>query len=128
MKDHVQTIDEGKIVCLEHEMQVTHLKWNPHATFKGVMLKHLVTGVSTNGKLSCHLVRIQAGCEISEHVHADKLELHEVLSGNGKGILVNKEIPYLAGTCVIIPANEPHKVIAGDKDVYLLAKFTPALV
>ncbi len=128
MKDYVQAIDEGKVVSLEHEISVAHLKWNPHSTCQGVMLKHLITGASTNGKLSCHLVRIQAGCEISEHVHADKLELHEVLSGNGKGILVKKEIPYLAGTCVVIPANEPHKVIAGGEDVYLLAKFTPALV
>jgi quercetin dioxygenase-like cupin family protein len=128
MKEFVKAIDEGKIVCLEHEMNAAHLRWNAHPMYKGVMLKHLITGESTNSQLSCHLVKIQAGCEIGEHVHADKLELHEVLSGHGKGILVNKEILYLAGTSVIIPANEPHKVIAGEEDMYLLAKFTPALV
>ena len=128
MKEYMHAIDAGKIVYLEHETDAAQLDWNAHPTFQGVSLKHLVTGQATGGKLSCHLVRIQAGCEIGEHVHADKLELHEVLSGQGKGVLVKKEIPYLAGTAVVIPANEPHKVMAGDEDVYLLAKFTPALL
>ena len=128
MKEYVNAIEAGKIVCLENEMDATQLECNAHAKCKGVSLKHLVTDKSTGGKLSCHLVRIQAGCEISEHVHPDKLELHEILSGQGKGILVHKEIPYLAGTYVVISANAPHRVIAGEEDVYLLAKFTPALV
>jgi quercetin dioxygenase-like cupin family protein len=128
MKEHVKAIDEGKIVCFENEINAAHLTWNAHPKCKGVSLKHLITGKSTNGQLSCHLVRIEAGCEISEHVHADNLELHEILSGHGKGILVHKEIPYLAGTSVVIPANELHKVTAEEEDIYLLAKFTPALI
>lgn len=128
MKEHVSTIDHGRIVCLENEVDTAHLAWNAHPKCEGVFLKHLVTGEATHGQLSCHLVRIEAGCEISEHVHPDRLELHEVLSGQGTGTLREKEIPYLAGTSVVIPANEPHRILAGEEEVYLLAKFTPALV
>ena len=128
MKEHVSTIDHGRIVCLENEVDAAHLAWNAHPKCKGVSLKHLVTGEATQGQLSCHLVRIEAGCKISQHVHPTQLELHEVLSGQGTGMLREKEIPYLAGTSVVIPANEPHRVLAGEEDVYLLAKFTPALV
>ena len=128
MNDHVKAIDQGNIVYLENDIHAEHLPWNPHSTFKGVALKHLVTGESTGGKLSCHLVRIQAGCEISEHIHETQMELHEILSGDGKGILVEKEILYQPGTSVVIPANKPHKVMAGKSDLYLLAKFAPALV
>lgn len=128
MREFVTAINEGKIVGLEQEMNAADLRWNPHPKFRGVALKHLVTGESTNGQLSCHLVKIDAGCEIGEHVHVENLELHEILSGNGMAVLVDKEIPYRAGTSVVIPANKPHKVVAGQQDMYLLAKFTPALV
>jgi quercetin dioxygenase-like cupin family protein len=128
MQDYVKMMNAGKIVTLEQETPTAQLGWNAHPTFKGVSLKHLVTGQATEGKLSCHLVHIQAGCEIGTHVHAGKLELHEVLSGQGQGLLVEQTIPYLPGTVVVIPADQPHRVVAGDQDVYLLAKFTPALV
>ena len=117
-----------KIFGLEQEIDVSQLQWNPHPTCQGVALKHLVTGKLTDGRLSCHLVKIDAGCEISEHVHEGQLELHEVLSGQGTGNLLAQEIPYIAGTSVVIPANISHKVLAGEEPLYLLAKFTPALV
>lgn len=128
MKAHLEILEAAKIIGLSHETETAHLNWNPHPKCRGVALKHLLTGETTDGKLSCHLVRIQAGCEISEHIHAEQFELHEVVSGQGTGVLVDKEISYLPGTTVIIPANKPHKVIAGKEDVYLLAKFTPALL
>jgi quercetin dioxygenase-like cupin family protein len=128
MKESVNIIETGTIITLESNLNVSELPWNAHPKCQGVALKHVITGNMTGGQLSCHIVRVQAGCEISEHVHPDKLELHEVLIGHGHGILKNKEVPYQAGVSVIIPANEPHRVIAGTEDIYLLAKFTPALL
>ncbi len=128
MQDVIKSIDNGMIVESEQQATIAELPWNPHPTFGGVALKHLVKGDATGGKLSCHLVRVDAGCEIGNHVHAENLELHEVLSGNGKAVLNDKEIPYVMGTCVVIPENQPHTVMADDDDLYLLAKFTPALI
>lgn len=118
-----------KVFTLEREIDASQLQWNPHPTCKGVALKHLVTSEATEGQLSCHLVRIDPGCEISEHIHAEQLELHEVLSGHGTGGLFTQDIPYASGTSVVIPAKTPHKVCADGEDaLYLLAKFSPALV
>jgi len=124
----VKKVDEGKIVYLEKEVDAKDLVWNAHPTFKGVSLKHLVKGESTNGKFSCHLVKVESGCEIGEHIHADKWELHEIIGGIGKCILADKEIRYELGVSVVIPEGVKHKVVAGEEDLYLLAKFVPALV
>ncbi|MEW6618883.1 MAG: cupin domain-containing protein [bacterium] len=124
----VKKVEEGKIVYFEKEVNVKDLEWNAHSVFKGVSLKHLVKGESTNGKFSCHLVKVESGCQIGEHIHEDKWELHEIIGGKGKGILANKEIFYEVGVSVVIPEGKKHKVIAAEEDLYLLAKFVPALV
>ncbi len=102
--------------------------WIQHATCEGVFLKHLVKGENTEGKFSCHLVKILAGHEISTHIHADKWELHEVIAGSGNGFLENEEISYSSGNIIVIPQGLNHRVVAGKEDTYLLAKFIPALV
>lgn len=104
------------------------LEWNYHGAFKGVALKHLVMGDQTEGKLSCHLVRIEAGCEIGDHIHESNWELHEVVGGTGTCFLGDKKVEYEAGISAVIPEGKPHRVVAGDEDLYILAKFVPALV
>jgi len=111
------------------DADLTLLPWNPHPTFRGVALKHLVTGADTGGALSAHLVRVEAGCCLQEHVHADKLELHEVVQGAGTCVLAEKTVPYAPGACGLIPAGTLHSVRAdAGEDLYLLAKFAPALL
>ena len=76
----VRKIDEGRIICLEKETDAKNPDWNEHRAFKGVFLKHLVKGEDTGGKFSCHPVKVESGCEIGEHVHADKWELGEFVA------------------------------------------------
>ncbi len=121
-------IENGIIKTMEKTLQTEDLAWNKHATCEGVFLKHLVKGESTEGKFSCHLVRVQSGCEISQHIHADNWELHEVIAGTGKGFMQDKEIPYSVGNMIVIPQGLNHRVVAGDEDIYMIAKFIPALV
>jgi quercetin dioxygenase-like cupin family protein len=127
MSLNFKKVDEGKIVYLADEINVKNLEWNESA-FEGVYLKHLVKGESTDNRLSCHIVKIKAGRQISEHVHDGKMELHEVLEGEGKAILLEKEIKYKPGVFAVIPSDIKHSVTAADTDLYLLAKFTPALL
>jgi len=104
------------------------IPWNKHATCEGVYLKHLITGAQTDGKFSCHFVKVQAGCEISEHIHPHSWEIHEVVAGTAIAFSGDEKIDYLPGTTAAIPEGRKHKVTAGDKDVYILAKFIPALL
>lgn len=128
MNETVKRISEGKIVYPEKEFSVTDLDWNPHPSFTGVFLKHLVKGDSSNGKFSCHLIRITDGFEIGDHVHEGKWELIDVIGGAGKGVIAGKEIACELGVTMVVPAYVQHKIVADDGDVYLLAKFIPALL
>ena len=113
----------------EREADLGALPWNPHPSFKGVALKHLVTGADTGGALSAHLVRVQAGCSLEAHVHAGSLELHEVVRGAVVCDLGGKSVPYAPGACGLIPAGVRHSVRAhAGEDLYILAKFAPALL
>jgi len=118
----------GIVFSTNEEKVVGNLPWNPHASFKGVYLKHLVVGKDTDNKLSCHIVKIEPQCVLDTHFHDGKIEIHEVVSGSGKMNLDGKEIDYTPGKICIIPANIPHKVVAGKEGMYILAKFTSALL
>lgn len=126
MLDHI-TVEQGTIVSMNKKVFSKEFLWNAHPTFKGVYLKHLVKGEDTAGKFSCHLVKVEAGCQIGLHIHEGKWELHEVLEGSGECILNQQKITYHAGVTAIIPENIEH-IVNADQELYLLAKFIPALV
>lgn len=121
-------IKQGRLFVNEMNIDISQLDWNDHPSYEGVALKNIVTGDMIDKKISCHLVRVKAGCEIEEHVHASNCELHEPISGTGKGIINNREIDYFPGISVVVPEGVSHRVTAGEEDLYFLAKFVPALV
>ena len=118
----------GTVFSMNKEQKISDLTWNPHATFKGVSLKHLIVGKDTDDKLSCLIVKIEPGCVLDTHSHDSKIETHEIVAGSGKMYLDGKEIDYYPGEICLIPANVPHKVVAGKEGMYILAKFTPSLL
>jgi len=117
----------GNVFFTDRQISIEDLPWNPHPAYKGVYLKHLILGEDTNNQLSCHIVKIEPYCMLDTHVHDGKIEIHEVVGGNGKFYLNDKEVDYSIGKISVIPANTPHKVVAGKDGLYLFAKFTSAL-
>ena len=122
-----EQFENGRLELPWKRVDFAQIAWNQHPTFKGVALKHIVTADETNGQFSYHLVRIEPNCEIGEHIHATQLETHEVVCGDGVCINNGQSIDYRQGTISIIPATIKHKVLAGEKGLYLFAKFMPAL-
>jgi mannose-6-phosphate isomerase-like protein (cupin superfamily) len=120
--------EQGRVITLSEAKEAKGIQWNEHATFKGVYLKHILCGADTDNKFSCHLVRIDPGCEIGEHIHAGKWETHEVISGEGQCTIDNKRVDYMPGVLTAIPDSVKHKVIANEKGLLLFAKFVPALL
>ena len=104
------------------------IAWTPHPAFAGVSMKHLVTGADTNGTSSVHLVRVNPGCCIGDHIHNGKTEIHQVVAGVGRCLLEEREIAYAEGVVAVIPADRPHSVFAGESGLFLLAVFSPALL
>ena len=127
-KRFAQCIENGIVTYCEKDQEIGDITWTPHAKFTGVFLKHLLKGADTAGMLSCHLVKVEPGCVLDEHLHAGEWELHEVIGGEGQGYLGTKDIEYHPGRVVIIPQNTKHKVVAGPSGLMLLAKFFPALM
>ena len=107
---------------------VESLPWNPHPKFAGVLLRHLVTGKDTGGLMSLHHVRIDPGCAIGDHTHNGQVEIHDVLTGEGTCTLNGTIIPYTPGVVGVMPANQVHRIDAGDQGILLLATFSPPLV
>lgn len=117
----------GNVFFIDKQIRIEDLQWNPHLKYKGVYLKHLVLGKDTDNLLSCHIVKIEPYCILDTHVHDGIIEIHEVIAGSGKFYLNSTEMDYSVGQISVIPANTPHKVIAGKDGLYLFAKFTTAL-
>ncbi len=107
---------------------IADLPWNEHPVFKGVAMKHLVTGSETSGNISLHLVRIAPHCAIGQHNHATQWELHQVLEGSGETLLEGKSLAYTPGTVGTMPVGENHEVRAGKDGLILLATFSPPLM
>ncbi|MCT4620663.1 MAG: cupin [Marinisporobacter sp.] len=119
--------NKGVLLSESTELDLNKLDWNAHPKLKGVHLKDIITSSETQGTISCHLVKIEPHCKIALHTHPDHLEIHEVIQGQGSCILNTKSHPYNCGIVSIIPKNLKHEVIAGEKGLYLFAKFIPAL-
>ena len=123
----LEKVLSANIYFSDKQVKIETLLWNAHPTYKGVYLKHLILGKDTENQLSCHIVKVEPNCILDTHQHDGKIEIHEVVGGSGTMFLDKKEINYSVGQICVIPANTPHKVVAGKDGLYLFAKFTPAL-
>ena len=104
-----------------------NIEWQKHPKFNGVFTKNLFSGKDSGNNLSAMLVKIEPNCEIGNHIHEGKAELHEVIYGEGVTVVNDKSIAYKPGIISLIPADVPHSVKADNSGIILLAKFTPPL-
>ena len=114
-------------IAEQFETESDSISYTPHKSFKGVYLKHLVSGDMTDSLISSHLVKVEPFCSLDMHTHSQQLEIHEVIQGAGKCLIAEKQLQYTPGMVVVIPRNTPHMVTAGEDGLYILAKFSPAL-
>lgn len=117
-----------EITDVEQDRNVEAMPWVSHPLFKGVSMKHLISGKETEGQMSCHVVRVEPECSLDYHVHDGQWELHEVIDGDGTGRLKTRTVSYSAGRVTLIPKGTGHSVKAGESGLVMLAKFFPALI
>lgn len=127
-KDISACLANGGITLWDRTAEGGDISWKEHPKFKGVFLKHLITGADTEGKLSCHLVRVDPHCLLDEHEHPEQWELHEVIRGKGVFLMNFRETAYRVGSMAVIPPGTRHKVLTGKDGLVLLAKFFPTLL
>lgn len=122
-----EKLAEGTVYGSDGSRDVSRSKWNAHPKFSGVSLKHMIGAAQTDGLFSSHLVKVAPGCSLDTHIHADQLELHEVISGHGLCRIVDRELVYNTGKMAVIRKGEQHRVEAGEEGLVIMAKFFPAL-
>jgi quercetin dioxygenase-like cupin family protein len=74
-----------------------NIEWQKHPKFNGVFTKGLFSGKDSNNNLSAMLVKIEPNCEIGNHIHEGKAELHEVIYGEGVTLVNDKDIISFQG-------------------------------
>lgn len=127
-KDLTSSFNAGNLYLLAKNEKNEAKPWNAHPKFRGVYLKNIITGNQTEGVFSTHLVKVENGCSIGEHIHENNTELHEILKGTGTCMIGSIEVSYSPGDCAVIPQGTLHEVVAGENGLFLFAKFFPALV
>lgn len=76
---------------------------------------------------SCHIVKINKGSVVGEHSHGTQWEFNEALEGNGSFVIQGKKYACKPGFSFATPPGITHIVSAPEEDLYMLAKFIPAL-
>lgn len=127
MEDLFSTFNEGALLLPNSRICFGELEWHDHPAFEGVRLKHIVTSAQTNGEFSYHLVRIAPYKKIGSHTHENQTETHEIICGCGVCINEGVELEYSPGVISLMKKGTPHEVSAGEKGLYIFAKFIPAL-
>lgn len=120
--------NRGKLYINGECIDIDNLTWHEHPTDRGVFFKHIISGANTNKLLSYHLVKVNPDCEIDIHNHIGKTELHEIIGGCGHCMIGNEKIDYHKGVIGFIPEDKYHSVRAGKEELFILAKFFPALM
>jgi quercetin dioxygenase-like cupin family protein len=123
----VELFTSGKVIIPGKDIDETKLPWYEHPGFKGVFLKDLVTAEDTKGAFSCHIVKVEKGFDVGEHYHNAEWEFNEILEGSGSFVINGKKYQCKPGFSYATPPGVAHIVSAPDEDVYMLAKFVPAL-
>ena len=118
-----ELFEKGSVNIGTGSKEITSIPWTEHKKFSGVFLKDIISHEETEGRLTCHLVRINPDSKIGLHTHPDSMELHEVISGSGVCITEHGELLYKPGSMAILKRGEPHEVVAGDAGLCLFAKF-----
>jgi quercetin dioxygenase-like cupin family protein len=121
-------LGNGTVFLADRSEEIEKLPWNPHPKFQGAFIKHLITGADNDNLASCHLVRVNPGCQLTDHIHEKEWEYHHILEGEGTGYLDGRPMVYEAGKIAVIPKGANHKVVAGPDGILILATFLPALL
>jgi quercetin dioxygenase-like cupin family protein len=118
----------GTLFFINRTEDIEKLAWIPHPKFKGAFMKHLIKGADNDNLASCHLVRVNPGGQLDDHIHANEWEYHHVLEGDGIGYLDGQQMDYRPGKLAVIPKGTTHRVVAGRQGILILATFLPALL
>lgn len=106
---------------------VDDINWRPHPVFKDVSIKPLATKSEDGLNVTCLLVRIPAGSEIPEHVHADQADILYPIQGRAEmNVDGAGTFPLKPGMIVRVPKGTRHRIFNVHEDLVVYDVFQPA--
>jgi mannose-6-phosphate isomerase-like protein (cupin superfamily) len=106
-----------------------NIPWIPHPTAEGVQIKPFISLKEHGLGVTCLLVRIPAGKEIGEHVHANQDDILYPLTGKARmWVEGTGEFPLEPGIVVRVPKGTKHKIFGATQEVLFYGVFCPALL
>lgn len=109
------------------DIQVNDMQWEPHHSFKDLLMKRLLSHEKDNIDLSIVLVRVKKGAEIPAHVHEqDDIVYH--IEGKGKMWIDGAgDFDVQPGTFMRIPAGVKHQPHDIEEDILVFDIYYPHL-
>jgi quercetin dioxygenase-like cupin family protein len=108
---------------------VEKIPWQPHPIAEGVLIKPLVSKKNEDTNVTCMLVQIPKGKEVSDHIHGEQDDILFPLKGKATmwvdGI---GSFSLEPGVIVRIPKGIKHKIVEIREDLLIYDVFYPALM
>ena len=108
---------------------VGNLPWRPHPTAKGVNIKPLATKSEDGLNVTCILVKIPAGVEVSEHIHPEQVDILYPIQGQAEmDVEGTGTFPLKPGMVVRVPKGTKHKIFNVTEELLIYDVFQPAIL
>jgi quercetin dioxygenase-like cupin family protein len=108
---------------------IDSLSWAPHPIAEGVEIKSLVTKKDDGLDVTCVLVKIPAGMEISEHVHETQADILYPLQGSAEMYVEGTgNFQLKPGMVVRVPIGAKHKISNVTEELLIYDVFQPATI
>ncbi len=105
------------------------LEWEPHPRLKGVKIKTMLSRKKDNADITCYLVSVPKGGEVTGHIHEKSDEAIYPLKGKGKMFIEGEgEFDLIPGAFVRLPKNTTHRGYDIEEDLLLYAVFVPPIL
>ena len=106
-----------------------NIPWVPHPIAEGVQIKPFISQKEHGLGVTCMLVRIPAGKEVSEHLHSSQDDILYRLTGKARmWVDGTGEFSLEPGIVVRVPKGIKHRIFAVTQDLVIYDVFCPALL
>ena len=109
------------------DLKVHDLMWEPHPSFKGLMIKKILTHEKENVDITIIIIKARKGTEVPVHVHEQDDIVYQLEGKSKMWVEGEGDFELLPGSFIRIPAGIKHQPHDFQGDVLVFDIFLPHL-
>ncbi len=114
---------------MEFCTNIDSISWAPHPVAEGVEIKPLVTKKEHGLNVTCVLVKVPAGIEVTEHIHETQADILYPLQGRAEMYVEGAgNLELKPGVVVRVPMGVKHRIFNVTEELLLYDVFQPATI